>query len=178
MSESPRVVLSADRIRDRVAELGREIRAHYGDEPILCLGILKGSMVFLADLIRAIDGPVQIAFLGVASYAGTESTGHVRITHDVTVSLRGLHVLIVEDIVDTGLTLDYILRTLQVREPRSVRVCTLLDKPSRRKVPVPLDWVGFEIPDTFVIGYGLDFDEYYRNLPYVGVYEGQTMPGR
>ena len=176
MSEKPRVLLSADRIRDRVAELGREIRATYGDEPILCLGILKGSIVFVADLLRAIDGHVQVAVLGVASYAGTESTGEVRITHDVNVSLRGLHVLIVEDIVDTGLTLDYILRAVKVREPKSVRICTLLDKPSRRKVAVPLDFVGFEIPDQFVVGYGLDLDEYYRNLPYVGVYEGQSLP--
>lgn len=178
MSDKPRVLLSADHLRDRIAALGREIRAAYGDDPILCLGILKGSTVFLSDLIRSIDGPVQVAFFGVSSYEGTESTGHVRITHDVNVSLRGMHVLVVEDIVDTGLTLDYILRTLKVRDAASVRVCTLLDKPSRRKVPVPLDWVGFEIPDTFVIGYGLDLDEYFRNLPYVGVYEGQPLPGK
>jgi len=178
MSDQPRALLTADALRERITVMGREIRAAYGDDPILCLGILKGSFVFLSDLVRAIDGPVQVAFLGVSSYEGTESTGHVRITHDVNVSLRGFHVLIVEDIVDTGLTLDYLLRTLGVREPRSLKICTLLDKPSRRKVAVPLDFVGFQIPDTFVIGYGLDLDEYYRNLPYVGIYEGQPLPGR
>lgn len=178
MSEQPRALLSAEALRARIEAMGREIRAAYGDEPILCLGILKGSFVFLADLLRAIDGHVQVGFLGVASYEGTESTGHVRITHDVNVTLQGVNVLIVEDIVDTGLTLDYILRLVSVREPKSVKIATLLDKPSRRKVPVPLDFVGFEIPDTFVIGFGLDLDEYFRNLPYVGVYEGQPLPGR
>ena len=175
-ADKPRVLLSADRIHDRVAQLGREIRAAYGDQPILCLGILKGSVVFLSDLMRQIDGPVSCDFLGVSSYEGTESTGIVRITHDPRDSLEGQHVLIVEDIVDTGLTLDYILRTLGVRNLESLKVCTLLDKPSRREVEVPVDFTGFEIPNEFVVGYGLDIDEYYRNLPYVGVYDGQPVP--
>ncbi len=178
MSDKPRVLLSADQIQARIAELGTEIRATYGDEPFVCLAILKGSVVFLTDLIRAIDGPLQCAFLGVSSYEGTESTGQVRITHDVNTSLKGHHVLVVEDIVDTGLTLDYILKTLAVRDIASLRVCALLDKPSRRKVEVPIDFIGFTIPDTFVVGYGLDLDEYFRNLPYVGIYEGQSIPGQ
>jgi len=172
MSDKPRVLLSTEQIATRVAELGREIRAAYGDEPVICLGILKGSIVFLSDLIRAMDGPVQCAFLGVSSYEGTESSGQVRITHDVRTPLKGHHVVVVEDIVDTGLTLSYILKTLQVRDIKSLKVAALLDKPARRRADVPVDWIGFSIPDEFVVGYGLDLDEYYRNLPYIGIYEG------
>ncbi|MBW2258357.1 MAG: hypoxanthine phosphoribosyltransferase [Deltaproteobacteria bacterium] len=172
MPDQPRVLIDEERIAARITELGKEIRAVYGDETVVCVGILKGSFLFMADLIRKIEGPVQCAFLGVASYEGTKSTGVVRITHDTRLKLEEHHVLVVEDIVDTGLTLDYILRILGQRKLKSLRVCALLDKPSRRKTEVLVDFLGFEIPPEFVIGYGLDLDEYWRNLPYVGIYDG------
>ncbi len=171
MSRPFQVLIDEERLRARITELGAEIRAAYGDDPIVCIGILKGSFIFMADLVRAIGGPVHCDFLGVSSYEGTESTGVVRITHDLRSNIEGAHVLIVEDIVDTGLTLDYILRTFRVRNVASLKVCALLDKPSRRTVDVPIDHLGFSIPDEFVIGYGLDLDELYRNLPYIGIYE-------
>jgi len=132
---------------------------------------LKGGVPFLADLIRCLDIHLEIDFMAISSYGGkrTESTGVVRILMDLTASIEDRHVLIVEDIVDTGRTLDYIIQNLETRRPASIKVCALLEKPSRRIVPVPLSYVGFEVPDKFVIGYGLDFNEHYRNLPYVGV---------
>lgn len=164
------VFIEEEAIATRIRELGAQIRADYGDAPILCIGVLKGSIVFLADLMRAIPGHVACGFLGVSSYEGTESTGVVRITHDLRTSIEGKHVLIVEDIVDTGLTLAFLLETLSVRRPASLRVASLLDKPSRRKSDVRPDYVGFTIEDRFVVGYGLDLDEEYRNLPYVGLF--------
>lgn len=166
------VLISAEQIRIRIKELGKELTALYAGETIVCIAVLKGSALFLADLIREIDTPLEIDFLGVSSYQGTTSSGVVRITHDLRSSVEGRNVLIVEDIVDTGLTLSYLLRNLQSRNPKSLRVATLLDKPSRRKVEVPIDYSGFQIPDEFVIGYGLDLDELYRNLPYIGIYQG------
>ncbi len=166
------VMYSAEQIQQRITELGAEIRDAYGDETITLIGVLKGSVLFMADLMRAIDGDVTIEFLGVSSYRGTQSSGEVRITHDLNVPIEGRHCLIVEDIVDTGLTLSYLLKSLRVRNPASLKVASLLDKPSRRTVPVEVDWVGFTIPDAFVIGYGLDLDQKYRNLPYIGVYKG------
>ncbi len=163
-------LISAEQIRARIAELGPEIRAHFGDEPIVCIGVLKGSFLFMADLVRAIDGPVSCAFLGVSSYRGTRTSGTVRISHDLTENIEGKNCLVVEDIVDTGLTLDYLLRTLNTRNPKKLAVASLLDKPSRRQVEVPVDWVGFEIPNAFVVGYGLDLDQIYRNLPYIAIY--------
>jgi len=164
-------LISAEQIAARIAELGPEIRAHFGDEPIVCVGVLKGSFLFMADLVRTLDDPVRCEFLGVSSYQGTKSTGTVRISHDLTANIEGKNVLLVEDIVDTGLTLDYLIRTLSQRQPKRLAVATLLDKPSRRRVDVPVDWVGFEIPDAFVVGYGLDLDQVYRNLPYIAVYD-------
>jgi len=164
-------LISAEQIATRIAEMGPEIRAHFGDEPIVCVGVLKGSFLFMADLVRTLDGPVRCEFLGVSSYQGTQSTGTVRISHDLTANIEGKNVLLVEDIVDTGLTLDYLIRTLSQRKPKRLAVATLLDKPSRRRVQVPVDWVGFEIPDAFVVGYGLDLDQIYRNLPYIAVYD-------
>lgn len=166
------VLYDADTIAARVEAMGKEIRSFYGDEPIICIGVLKGSFIFLADLVRQLPGDVECSFLGVQSYEGTTSTGDVRITHDLRGQIRDRHVLLVEDIVDTGLTLSYLLDTLGVRGPKSIKVAALLDKPSRRQVPVPIDFIGFSIPDAFVIGYGLDVDGRYRNLPYVGVFEG------
>jgi hypoxanthine phosphoribosyltransferase len=162
-------------IARRVTAMGAEIRASYppgpdGEPtPITLIGVLKGSFVFLADLARAIPGPVEIEFLGVSSYSGTESSGNVRITHDLRADIAGRHCLLVEDIADTGLTLDYIRRALDVRGPATLRVAAFLDKPSRRIVPVQLDFIGFSIPDHFVIGYGLDLDQRYRNLPEVAI---------
>lgn len=169
----PRPLLDSETLARRIAELGAEVRAAHGpDVPITCIAVLKGSVVFLADLIRAIPGPLEIEFLGVSSYEGTSSTGVVRITHDLHGSIEGKHCVIVEDILDTGLTLSFLRETLAVRNPASLKICTLLDKPSRRKVPVEAEFVGFQIPNAFVVGFGLDLDERYRNLPYVGIYEG------
>jgi hypoxanthine phosphoribosyltransferase len=167
------VFIDEERIAARVAELGAQIRANYGDAPVLCIGVLKGSIMFLSDLMRAIPGHVECGFLGVSSYEGTESSGVVRITHDLRTSIEGKHVLIVEDIVDTGLTLEFLLETLSVRRPASLKVASLLDKPSRRKSNVRPDYVGFTIEDRFVVGYGLDLDEAYRNLPYVGLFRAE-----
>jgi hypoxanthine phosphoribosyltransferase len=172
MSERIEPMIEQARIAARVAELGAEIRAAYGDVPITCVSVLKGSVIFLADLMRATPGDVRCEFLGVSSYHGTTSTGVVRITHDLPASIEGRHVLVVEDIVDTGLTLDFLLKTLAVRGPKTLKIACLLDKPSRRKVHVPVDFIGFTIPDEFVVGYGLDFDERFRNVPYVGIYRG------
>ena len=163
--------LPADAIAKRVAELGATITAAGpGEKPIVVICVLKGSVLFFADLVRHIDLPINLVFLGVASYGGaTESSGAVRLTHDLTIDIQGRDVLIVEDIVDTGLTMSYLLHNLESRGPKSVAVCTLLHKPARQKIAVPLTWVGFTIEDVFVVGYGLDYEERYRNLPYIGV---------
>ncbi len=168
-----RPLLEADVIARRITELAVEIRRTYGDQPIVVCGVLKGGVPFMADLIRHLSGAVEIEFLGVSSYAGTETTGAVRITHDLKRDIAGQDVLLVEDIVDTGLTLDWLRRTLGARGPRSLRIATLLDKPERRRVEVVVDFVGFTIPDRFVVGFGLDLNERYRNLPYIAeVVEG------
>jgi hypoxanthine phosphoribosyltransferase len=165
-----RVLIPADDLRARVAELGRQIRSDYAGRTPILVAVLKGAIVFLADLMRAVDAPCECDFIAVSSYgASTRSSGIVELTKDLSVPIEGRDVLIVEDIVDTGRTLAYLLRNLETRQPRTVRVCALLDKVSRREVPVALDYVGFPIPDEFVVGYGLDFAGLYRNLPYIGV---------
>jgi hypoxanthine phosphoribosyltransferase len=166
-----KILISQEEIQDRVAELGQQISADYAGQVPFLVAVLKGAYVFLADLCRHVGVPHEIHFMAISSYGGrtTESSGVVRILMDLPASPEGRNVLIVEDIVDSGRTLDYILRNLDTRNPATVRVCTLLSKPSRREIEVPLDYVGFEIPDEFVIGYGLDFDEHYRNLPFIGV---------
>lgn len=158
-------------LQARVAELAQAINATYTDDDCpLLVCVLKGAFVFLADLIRHLDVRHEVDFMEVSSYgAGTKSSGVVRILLDLEQNIEGRHVLIVEDIIDSGRTLQYITRNLQTRRPASLRVCALLSKPSRREVEVPLDWVGFEVPDEFVVGYGLDFGEEYRNLPFIGV---------
>jgi hypoxanthine phosphoribosyltransferase len=163
-------LLSRAEIAARIEALGAELSALYGDEPVLAIGVLKGSFLFMADLVRAMDADVRCCFLGVASYEGTESTGKVRITHDLDTDIGGQHVLVVEDIVDTGLTLSYIRELLAVRNPKSLRVVSLLDKPTRRTCPVEVEFTGFTIPDAFVVGYGLDLDQRYRNHPEIAVY--------
>ena len=171
MTERIATMLTQEQIAARVKELGLHIRADHPDQTITIIAVLKGSFLFLADLVRAIPGDVRVEFLGVASYhGGTSSSGAVQITQDLRASIEGQSCVIVEDIVDTGLTMDYLLRTLTVRGPRSVKIASLLDKPGNRETEVPVDYVGFTIPDEFVVGYGLDLGELYRNLPYVAVY--------
>ncbi len=173
MSETTKgvtVLYSAEVIAARVRARGQDIaRAHEGGELVL-LSVLKGSFIFAADLSRAIPQPLRIDFLGLSSYGGkTETSGVVKITQDLSRPIEGAHVLVVEDIIDTGLTMDYLLENLKTRKPASVKVCSLLEKPSRAVRKVPIDHVGFVIPDKFVVGYGLDYDEQYRNLPFIGV---------
>jgi len=171
------VLLSEERIRARVQELGREISAEYADKQPVLVNILKGGFIFLADLIRAMDVHCEMDFMVVSSYEDkTESSGVVRILSDLGLNIGGRHVLIVEDIVDTGLTLDYIRELLLARSPASLKIVTLLDKVDRRVQDVPIDWVGFEIPDEFVVGYGLDYAQRYRNLPYITVLDGNALP--
>ncbi len=155
-------------IADRIKEIGAQITKDFNGEELVCVGVLKGSFVFLADLIRAIDLPCKVEFIGVASYEGTESTGHVRLTHDLAADVEGRNVLLVEDIIDTGRTIDYLLETLKVRGPKQIKVATFLSKPESHVMDAPVDYVGFEISREFVIGYGLDLDQYYRNLPFLG----------
>ncbi len=165
------VLLSEDEIRERIADLGRRISDDYAGHELTLVSVLKGSLPFMADLMQALTIPVRIDLMEVSSYGGTttESSGLVRILKDLSASIEGRDVLIVEDIIDTGLTLNYLLRYLRGKNPRSLRICTLLDKPARRLVEIPVDYVGFTIPDRFVIGYGLDYGELYRNLRFVGV---------
>jgi hypoxanthine phosphoribosyltransferase len=164
------VLFSAEDIGRRVAELGRAITRDYAGQPLAVICILKGSFVFAADLIRAIDLPLTIDFLGLTSYGDkTESSGVVRITSDLSKPIEGKQVLVVEDIVDTGLTMEFLLQNLSTRRPAGIRVCALLQKPSRVVRDVDIHYKGFTIPDSFVVGYGLDFDERYRNVPFIGV---------
>ena len=165
------VLLSEEQIAARVAALGRQVSEAYTGRELTLVSVLKGSLPFMADLMRAITIPVRIDLMEVSSYGGlsTESSGLVRILKDLSASIDGRDVLLVEDIIDTGLTLNYLLRYLRGKNPRSLRICALLDKPARRLVDIPIDYVGFTIPDQFVVGYGLDYGELYRNLRYVGV---------
>ncbi len=166
------VLIASERLERRVAELGEEISRDYSGGSLLLIGVLKGALFFLSDLMRCIEVPVEVDFMAVASYgSATDSSGVVRILKDLDASIEGRDVLIVEDIVDSGLTLQYLVRNLGARNPRSLEVCALLTKPARRKVDLPTRYVGFEIPDTFVVGYGLDHAERYRNLPYVAALE-------
>ena len=165
------ILLSEDEIQAKVAELGARISADYAGKSLTLVSVLKGSLPFMADLMRAIDLPLRIDLMEVSSYGGnaTESSGLVRILKDLSASIEHEDVLIVEDIIDTGLTLNYLVRYLRGKNPASLRICTLLDKPARRLVEIPVDYIGFEIPDQFVVGYGLDYGEIYRNLKFVGV---------
>lgn len=162
-----RVLFSTAQIRDRVVQLGRQISEDYVDEEILVIGVLKGSIIFLADLIRQIDRPLQLEFIGVSSYEAMNSTGQVRITNDLSQDISGRHVLLVEDIIDTGLTIDYLLKLFEVRKPKSLKVCSLLSKPEAHQMQHQIDYVGFEISREFVIGYGLDLDGSFRNIPHI-----------
>ena len=163
------VLFTQEQIHQRVKELGEEIARDYGGRDPHLITIVRGSIPFVADLIRAMDCPLSLDVLGVASYAGHRSSGEVRLTKDLDDPLEDRHVVVVEDIIDTGLTLAYVMRILQQRGPASVKVATFLDKPSRRATPIEADYVGYTIPDAFVVGYGLDWNQRYRNLPYIGV---------
>ena len=165
------ILLTEEQIATRVAELGERITTDYEGRTLTLVSVLKGSLPFMADLMRAIDLPLRIDLMEVSSYGGTttESSGLVRILKDLSASIAGEDVLIVEDIIDTGLTLNYLIRYLRGKNPKTLRICTLLDKPARRLVEIPVDYIGFTIPDQFVVGYGLDYGEIYRNLRFVGV---------
>jgi len=171
------ILIDADTLRARIGELGEEVSAHYAGEDLLLIGVLKGAVFFMADLMRHLTVPCEVDFMAISSYgAQTDSSGVVRILKDLDINIEGRNVLVVEDIIDSGLTLSYLMRNLESREPASLEVCALLTKPARREIDVPVRWIGFEIPNRFVIGYGLDFAERYRNLPYVGVLSDDLMP--
>jgi len=174
-----RVLVDETSVQVRVAELGEVISKEYAGKDLVLVCVLKGGVAFLTDLMRHIRIPHEIDFLAISSYGvgQRESSGAVRLVMDLKSNIAGRDVLIVEDIVDSGRTMDYLLRTMWARQPASLRICTLLNKPSRREIDVPLDYVGFDIPDDFVLGYGLDFDEKYRNLPYVAVLKQEYFGG-
>lgn len=165
------ILFTEQQLKQRVAELGAAISRDYADrEPVLLVSVLRGSYIFMADLSRAIDIPVQIDFMSVSSYGkGTSTSGQVEIKKDLSDSIEGVHVIVVEDILDSGNTLSYLLHVLSARHPASISLCTLLDKPERREKPITADYVGFTVPNAFIVGYGLDYAEKYRNLPYIGV---------
>ena len=164
--------LSEEKVTKRIAEMGAQISAEYGDEPVCLICILKGSVFFTVELAKRITSPVELEFMCVSSYgADTKSSGVVKIVKDLDVSIEGKNVIVIEDIIDSGRTLSYLLENLKTRNPKSLKLCTLLDKPERRVVEVKVDYIGFEIPDEFVVGFGLDYDQKYRNLPYIGYVE-------
>ena len=166
-----KVLLSEEQIQAKVLELAAQLSEEYADKDPVFVGVLKGVVIFFADMVRRISVPCEIDFMCISSYGGTHSTGNVIVKKDVSVDLKGRHVVILEDIYDTGTSLDFTYKHLMSKEPASLKICTLLDKPERRKPGITLipDYVGFTIPNEFVVGYGLDFDEHYRNLPYVGI---------
>jgi hypoxanthine phosphoribosyltransferase len=171
------ILIDEETLAARVAELGAEVSADYEGRDLLLIGVLKGAVFFMADLMRHLTVACEVDFMAISSYGdATDSSGIVRILKDLDISIEGREVLVVEDIIDSGLTLSYLMRNLESREPASLEVCALLTKPSRREIDVPVRYVGFEIPNKFVVGYGLDFAERYRNLPYVGVLDEHLLP--
>jgi hypoxanthine phosphoribosyltransferase len=171
------VLIEEDALQERVAALGQELSADYAGRDLLLIGVLKGAVFFMADLMRHLTVPCEVDFMAISSYgASTDSSGVVRILKDLDINIEGRHVLVVEDIIDSGLTLSYLMRNLEARSPASLEICALLTKPDRREMDVPVRYIGFEIPDRFVIGYGLDFAERYRNLPYVAVLSDELIP--
>ena len=172
MADKIRVLLTEEEVDKRINEVAAKISEEYAGKEIHLICILKGGVFFTCELAKRITVPVEVEFMSVSSYgSGTESSGIVKIVQDLSTSIEGKNVIVVEDIIDTGRTLSYLLENLKTRSPKSVRLCTLLDKPERRVVDVKVDYVGFEIPDEFVVGYGLDYDQQYRNLPYIGFVE-------
>lgn len=169
MDYTIKTLLTREEVEKRIKELAKEIEKDYCGKDLLVIGLLKGSIMFMSDLIKEMDLPAMIDFMSVSSYSGTTSTGVINILKDTDISVKDKDVLIVEDIIDTGLTLSHVKKLLEDRGTKSLKICTLLDKPSRRTVEMKGDYVGFEIPDEFVVGYGLDYDQHHRNLPYVGI---------
>ena len=173
-----KVLFTEEELRARVAQLGAEITRDYQGKDLVLVSVLRGSYIFMADLTRNIDLPCTMDFMSVSSYgAGTSSSGQVKITRDLSEPIEGKHLIIVEDILDSGNTLYYLRDVLNARRPASIAICTLLDKPERRQKPIKADYMGFEIPDAFVVGYGLDYAERYRNLPYVGIVKPEVYGG-
>jgi hypoxanthine phosphoribosyltransferase len=171
------ILIEEDVLQARIAELGQEVSKEYEGRDLLLVGVLKGAVFFMADLMRELSVPCEIDFMAISSYgASTDSSGVVRILKDLDANIAGRDVLVVEDIIDSGLTLSYLMRSLKARKPASLEICALLTKPDRREIDVPVRFVGFEIPNKFVIGYGLDFAERYRNLPYVAVLHPDLIP--
>ena len=164
-----RVLLTQEEIQAKVAEIGKQITVDFADKNPIFIGVLKGCFIFMADLMRNVDIQCSMDFMAVSSYSGTTSTGAVKINKDLSQDIAGRHLILVEDILDSGVTLNYLKNYLQVREPASVHIATLLDKPARRKANIFADYSCFDVPDAFVVGYGLDYNEHYRNLPYIGV---------
>ena len=172
------VLFSEEQLKARVREIGAQIEKDYAGKEIMLVSVLRGSFVFMADLCRAIDLPCTLDFMSVSSYGkGTKSSGQVQITKDLSEDISGRHLIVVEDILDSGNTLNYLLNILQHRHPASVSICTLFDKPSRRVKPVSARYIGFEVPDAFIVGYGLDYAEKYRNLPYIGILKPEIYGG-
>ena len=173
------VLLTEQQIQQRIRELGETLSAEYADKNPVIVGVLKGVVVFYADIIRQLRIPCQIDFMWLSSYSGTNSTGQMEVKQDLSADIEGRHVLILEDIYDTGTSLDFTYKHLLAKKPASLKICTLLDKPERRKPGITLqpDYVGFTIPNAFVVGYGLDFNEHYRNLPYVGILKPEAYNG-
>jgi hypoxanthine phosphoribosyltransferase len=171
------ILIDAESLSARIAELGAEVSADYEGRDLLLIGVLKGAVFFMADFMRQLTVPCEVDFMAISSYgAATDSSGVVRILKDLDINIEGRHVIVVEDIIDSGLTLSYLMRNLESREPASLEICAILTKPGRREIDVPVRYVGFEIPNRFVIGYGLDFAERYRNLPYVAVLADELIP--
>ena len=172
------VLFSEEQLKNRVREIAQQITADYQGKEIMLISVLRGSFVFMADLCRAIDLPCTLDFMAVSSYGkGTKSSGQVQITKDLSEDISDRHIIVVEDILDSGNTLSYLLQVLEARHPASIRLCTLLDKPDRRVKPVEVHYSGFTIPDAFVVGYGLDYAEKYRNLPYIGILKPRVYGG-
>jgi hypoxanthine phosphoribosyltransferase len=172
-----KILIDEDVLRRRVADLGDEISTDYTGRDLLLVGVLKGAVFFMADLMRHLTIPCEVDFMAISSYGdSSDSSGVVRILKDLDINIAGRDVLVVEDIIDSGLTLSYLMRTLEARSPASLEICALLTKPARREIDVPVRYTGFEIPNEFVIGYGLDYAERYRNLPYVGVLDPAFLP--
>ncbi|NLL92182.1 MAG: hypoxanthine phosphoribosyltransferase [Ruminococcaceae bacterium] len=164
-----KVLISSEEISKRIEEIGKQISRDYEGKDLLMVSVLKGSFIFMSDLVRSVDIPLEVDFMMVSSYVGQVSSGAVKIVKDLDIPLENKDILIVEDILDSGRTLEYISSVLRVRNPNSIKICTLLDKPSRRIANIKADYIGFEVPDEFVVGYGLDFNEKYRNLKYIGL---------
>lgn len=174
-----RILFTEEELDQRVSELADEINRDYAGKEVLLVSVLRGSFVFMADLIRKITVPCRVDFMSCSSYgSGTTSSGQVKVTKDLSDSIEGMNVLVVEDILDSGRTLSYLLKLLEARKPASIRLCTLLDKPERRVVRVNVDYTGFVIPDVYIVGYGLDYNQRYRNLPYIGVLKPSVYQGK